>query len=67
VTPLFNAVRWLTHHVTEVAVESRLLPGGRHAAVEYREASASMPMRRRSLNEAAHKLPVQVGAHPRSR
>ena len=25
-----------------------------------------MPMRRRSLNEAAHKLPVRVGAHGRS-
>ena len=26
-----------------------------------------MPMRRRSLNEAAHKLPVQVGAHGHAR
>ena len=66
-TVLFNVVRWLTHHVMEVTVESRLPPGGRHAAVDYREASDSMPMRRRSLNEAAHKLPVQVGAHGRSR
>ena len=66
-TPLFNAVRWLTHDRTEVAVEPRLPPGGRHAAVEYREPTNSTPTRRRSLNEAAHKLPVQVGAHGRSR
>ena len=29
--------------------------------------SDSMPMRRRSLNEAAHKLPVRVGAHGHAR
>lgn len=66
-TLLFNVVRWLTHHLMEMVVESRLPPGGRRAAVEYREASDSIPMRRRSLNEAAHKLPVQVWAHGRYR
>jgi hypothetical protein len=67
VTPLFNAVRWLTHHLTEAAAEPRMPPSGQQAAGEYHEPTDSTPRRRRSLNEAAHKLPVQVRAHGRSR